>query len=86
MSCPGCPPGRGALARFRYCPGDGRRGSLCRGDRPEPEDVDAAAGQIGSGAEGLTADVTQLDSMEAMYAEVMRRHGRLDAVIANAGV
>jgi NAD(P)-dependent dehydrogenase (short-subunit alcohol dehydrogenase family) len=30
--------------------------------------------------------VTQLDSMEAMYAEVMRRHGRLDAVIANAGV
>jgi NAD(P)-dependent dehydrogenase (short-subunit alcohol dehydrogenase family) len=24
--------------------------------------------------------------MEAMYAEVIRRHGRLDAVIANAGV
>ena len=50
------------------------------------ENVDAAAVQIGSGAEGLTADVTQLDSMEAMYAEVIRRHGRLDAVIANAGV
>jgi NAD(P)-dependent dehydrogenase (short-subunit alcohol dehydrogenase family) len=50
------------------------------------EVVDAAAAQIGSGAEGLTADVTQLGSMEAMYAEVIRRHGRLDAVIANAGV
>ena len=50
------------------------------------DDVDAAAVQIGSGAEGLTADVTRLESMEAMYAEVIRRHGRLDAVIANAGV
>lgn len=50
------------------------------------EDVEAAAERIGSGAEGLTADVTRLDSMQAMYAEVMKRHGRLDAVIANAGV
>ena len=53
---------------------------------PRQEDVDAAAAQIGSGAKGLTADVTQLASMEAMYAEVMRLYGRLDAVVANAGV
>ena len=50
------------------------------------QDVTAAAAQIGFGAEGLTADVTQLDSMQAMYAGVVRRHGRLDAVVANAGV
>ena len=50
------------------------------------EGVEAATAQIGSGAVGLTADVTQLDSMQAMYAEVMQRHGRLDAVVANAGV
>ena len=50
------------------------------------EDVEAAAAQVGSGARGLTADVTQLASMEAMYAEVMRLYGHLDAVVANAGV
>jgi NAD(P)-dependent dehydrogenase (short-subunit alcohol dehydrogenase family) len=50
------------------------------------EDVEAAAAQVGSGARGLTADVTQLASMEAMYAEVMRLCGRLDVVVANAGV
>lgn len=50
------------------------------------QDVDAAAAQIGPGAEGLTADVTRLESLQAMFAEVIRRHGRLDAVVANAGV
>lgn len=52
---------------------------------PSQEDVDAAAAQIGSGAKGLTADVTRLASMEAMYAEVVRLYGHLDAVVVNAG-
>ena len=48
--------------------------------------VDKAATEIGERASGLVADVTKLDSMEKMYDEVINRHGRLDAVVANAGV
>jgi NAD(P)-dependent dehydrogenase (short-subunit alcohol dehydrogenase family) len=49
-------------------------------------DVDQAVAQLGERSSGLVADVTKLDAMEAMYDELISRHGHLDAVVANAGV
>jgi NAD(P)-dependent dehydrogenase (short-subunit alcohol dehydrogenase family) len=49
-------------------------------------DVDGAVAQLGEGSSGFVADVTELDTMEAMYDGVIARHGHLDAVVANAGV
>src|SRR6476659_4469100 len=48
--------------------------------------VDGAVAQLGERTSGFVADVTMLDSMEAMYDDVIARHGHLDAVVANAGV
>jgi NAD(P)-dependent dehydrogenase (short-subunit alcohol dehydrogenase family) len=49
-------------------------------------DVDQAVAQLGERSSGFVADVTKLDAMEAMYDELISRHGHLDAVVANAGV
>jgi NAD(P)-dependent dehydrogenase (short-subunit alcohol dehydrogenase family) len=48
--------------------------------------LDEAVAAIGPKCSGVVADVSKLADMEAMYAEVMARHGRLDAVVANAGI
>lgn len=50
------------------------------------EQVDGAVGVLGPKSSGIVADVSKLSDMEAMYQEVIARHGRLDAVVANAGV
>ena len=52
----------------------------------DQSDVDEALAQLGERSSGFVADVTKLDSMEAMYDDVIARHGHLDAVVANAGV
>jgi NAD(P)-dependent dehydrogenase (short-subunit alcohol dehydrogenase family) len=46
---------------------------------------DAVAG-LGSQATGMVADVTKQDDMTSLYRAVVEQHGRLDAVVANAGV
>jgi NAD(P)-dependent dehydrogenase (short-subunit alcohol dehydrogenase family) len=48
--------------------------------------LDEAVAELGPGASGIVADVTDLAAMERACAEVVRMHGRLDAVVANAGV
>ncbi len=48
--------------------------------------LDKAVAELGPMSSGVVADVTNLASMESMYREVIARHGRLDAVVANAGV
>ncbi|UKY54476.1 SDR family NAD(P)-dependent oxidoreductase [Streptomyces inhibens] len=48
--------------------------------------LDEAVAMIGANCSGIVADVTNLAEMEAMYREVIARHGRLDAVVANAGI
>jgi NAD(P)-dependent dehydrogenase (short-subunit alcohol dehydrogenase family) len=48
--------------------------------------IDEAVEALGANSSGFQADVTQLADMEALYREVTTRHGRLDAVVANAGV
>jgi NAD(P)-dependent dehydrogenase (short-subunit alcohol dehydrogenase family) len=52
----------------------------------EPAELDDAVAKLGRAASGFQADVTNIADMEDMYAEVVSRHGRLDAVVANAGV
>ncbi|WP_030273922.1 SDR family NAD(P)-dependent oxidoreductase [Streptomyces sp. NRRL B-24484] len=48
--------------------------------------LDEAVAAIGPNCSGIVADVTCLADMEAAYREVVARHGRLDAVVANAGI
>jgi NAD(P)-dependent dehydrogenase (short-subunit alcohol dehydrogenase family) len=54
------------------------------GRRQEP--LDEAVAALGPASSAFQADVASAAQMDALYAEVMRRHGRLDAVIANAGI
>ena len=48
--------------------------------------LDDASAELGPQSLALLADVTDLSDMERVYAEVHERFGRLDAVVANAGV
>lgn len=53
--------------------------------RRQPQ-LDEAVAVLGPTSSAIVADVANLTAMEAMYKEVMVRHGRLDVVVANAGV
>jgi NAD(P)-dependent dehydrogenase (short-subunit alcohol dehydrogenase family) len=46
--------------------------------------LDEAVAAIGPTCSAFRADVSSSADMDALYAEVMSRHGRLDAVVANA--
>ncbi len=48
--------------------------------------LDEAVGTLGPNASGMVADVTSLEEMTNVYRSVVEAHGRLDAVVANAGV
>ncbi len=50
----------------------------------EQAKLDQAVAQLGPQSSGFVADVSKLAEMEAMFAAVMARHGRLDTVVANA--
>ncbi|MCS3779685.1 SDR family NAD(P)-dependent oxidoreductase [Tsukamurella ocularis] len=50
------------------------------------EDVDAAAAEIGDGAIGLVADVTDRDGLADVFSAVADRFGAVDVVVANAGI
>ncbi|MER7666839.1 SDR family oxidoreductase [Kitasatospora sp. NPDC096128] len=52
----------------------------------DQEALDEAVAAIGPNCSGIVADVTRLADMEAAYRQVMERHGRLDTVVANAGI
>lgn len=49
-------------------------------------DVDAAAAEIGDGAIGLVADVTDRDGLADAFSAVVDRLGAIDVVVANAGI
>ncbi|MFE3793117.1 short-chain dehydrogenase/reductase [Nocardia tengchongensis] len=60
-----------------------------RGARVVVADIDAATAKstaLELGADGVVADVADRDRMAAAVAEVVDRYGRLDVVVANAGV
>jgi len=55
----------------------------------DPAGAKAAAGSIaaeGGRALGLAVDVTEPDQVEALVAETVRRFGRLDVLVSNAGI
>ncbi|MBT2414676.1 SDR family oxidoreductase [Streptomyces sp. ISL-12] len=49
-------------------------------------DLDRAVARIGDACTGAVADVTDPTAMDRVYREVKAEHGRLDAVVANAGI
>ncbi|MGW4671629.1 SDR family NAD(P)-dependent oxidoreductase [Streptomyces sp. NPDC004324] len=53
--------------------------------RRGPE-LDAAVETLGERAIGVQSDVSHLDSLDELFATVRRGSGRLDVVVANAGV
>jgi NAD(P)-dependent dehydrogenase (short-subunit alcohol dehydrogenase family) len=57
---------------------------ILAGRRAEP--LDALAGAIGSECLPVTTDVSDAASVEALFAQVERRFGRLDLLFNNAGV
>ena len=47
--------------------------------------LEQAAVDIGNNAVAIVADVSDLDALDALYAEVGKRFGRIDVIFANAG-
>ncbi len=45
----------------------------------------AAVAEIGTAATAVRADVAVLSDLDALFAQVKERHGRLDVLVANAG-
>lgn len=67
------------------------RAIVARGGKVVIVDLDAetaaaAASEIGSGALGLAADVTDRGAMQQAVAEAVERFGGVDVVVANAGI
>jgi NAD(P)-dependent dehydrogenase (short-subunit alcohol dehydrogenase family) len=48
-------------------------------------ELDAAVESIGRGAVGMRVDSSDLAALDAMYAEIGKRFGRIDVLFANAG-
>lgn len=48
--------------------------------------VDEAVASIGGKARGLSVDVSNLDDLDRLYADIAERHGRLDIIVASAGI
>jgi NAD(P)-dependent dehydrogenase (short-subunit alcohol dehydrogenase family) len=49
-------------------------------------ELDAAAHKLGEKAKAVQSDVSDLDGLNRLYAEVEKEEGRLDVLVANAGV
>jgi NAD(P)-dependent dehydrogenase (short-subunit alcohol dehydrogenase family) len=48
-------------------------------------ELDAAVRTIGHGAIGIRSDASKLDELDAMYAQIKEKAGRLNVLFANAG-
>ncbi len=51
-----------------------------------PASLKSAAVSIGQGAIGIVADVSDLNSIEHSYKEVIEKFGKIDVLIVNAGI
>ena len=49
------------------------------------QELDAAIALIGTSAKGMRADVSRLDDLDKVYAQIAEESGRLDILFANAG-
>ena len=61
----------------------GARVAICDLDR---EAVDRAVGTVGADAAGFVADVAEFDQVRDAFDAAVERFGRVDVVIANAGI
>lgn len=52
----------------------------------DPVEVEVAAREVGRGARGLVADSGRKDDLDRAVAAVAQAHGRIDALVLNAGV
>jgi NAD(P)-dependent dehydrogenase (short-subunit alcohol dehydrogenase family) len=52
----------------------------------DPSEVEAAAAALGDAALGIPADVTDLSAMESAVATTRERFGKVDFMVANAGI
>lgn len=52
----------------------------------DPAEVEAAAAGLGPSAIGISADVTDLEAMESAVASASEAFGKVDYVVANAGI
>ncbi|MFW2389996.1 MAG: short-chain dehydrogenase/reductase, partial [Polyangiales bacterium] len=52
----------------------------------EPEELAARAAELGAGHMYRVADVTDPDSMKRAVADIVKEYGRIDVVVANAGI
>jgi len=48
--------------------------------------LDSAVKQIGKNVKGVRADVSNLDDLDRLYKDVASTKGKLDVVVANAGI
>lgn len=49
-------------------------------------ELDAAVNEIGSNVEGIRTDSADLADLDALYRTIQQRKGRIDVLVANAGV
>ena len=49
-------------------------------------EVEAAAGKIGRGTRGFVADAADPEDLQRVVATVLEMHGRIDALVLNAGI
>jgi NAD(P)-dependent dehydrogenase (short-subunit alcohol dehydrogenase family) len=49
-------------------------------------ELDAAVAAVGDKAFGVQGDVSKLDDLDRLYAQVKERYGRIDILFANAGI
>lgn len=54
--------------------------------KDEQSAIDAAAAELGNNAWGMAGDITDSESLDSFYNTVADRHGKLDILIANAGL
>lgn len=59
---------------------------ICGRSQGTLEDTAQAITRAGGRCQAVRCDVTRLDSVEAMAAQVQKEHGRLDILVNNAGV
>ncbi|MDH6125565.1 SDR family oxidoreductase [Kitasatospora sp. GP82] len=52
----------------------------------EPEELKAVAAECGPAATSWEADVTDLEALRAVARQIQDRYGRIDTVVANAGI
>lgn len=48
--------------------------------------VEGAVASIGGKARGLSVDISNLGDLDRLYADIAERHGRLDILVASAGI